>query len=73
MVATAEEREWPEFRAFKLGDHELMQLPMEWKGEFPPKPGEWKGRVFSPDNDELRARIKDLEKRLPGLEKRLQK
>jgi predicted metalloprotease with PDZ domain len=64
MVAAVEEREWPEFRAFKLGDLER---------ELPAMPKEWKGKLFAPDNDELRARIKELEKRLLELEKRLQK
>ena len=64
MVAAVEEREWPEFRAFKLGDLER---------ELPAMPKEWRGKLFTPDNDELRARIKELEKRLLELEKRLQK
>jgi predicted metalloprotease with PDZ domain len=64
MMATLDEREWPEFRAFKLGNLER---------ELPPMPKEWRGKLFGPDNDELRARIKDLEKRLLELEKRLPK
>jgi len=64
MMATVDEREWPDFRAFKLGNLER---------ELPPMPKEWRGKLFGPDNDELRARIKDLEKRLQELEKRLQK
>ena len=64
MMATLDERELPEFRAFKLGD---------LKRELPPMPKEWRGKLIAPDNDELRARIKELEKRLLELEKRLQK
>ena len=66
LVATAEEREMPEFRAFN------------WKGldhimPFPPD-GEWHGRLLAPaENEELRTRIRTLEKRLQELEKRLQK
>jgi C-terminal processing protease CtpA/Prc len=62
IVATAEEREGPEIRAFKLGEIE--------KGLFPKS--EWRGMLMAPENDELRTRIRDLEKRLQELEKRLQ-
>ena len=65
LVATAEEREMPEFRAFNLKDLENFTIP----------PGaEWHQRVFPSGGDEdLRARIRTLEKRLQELEKRLQK
>jgi len=65
LVATAEEREMPEFRAFNFKglDHIL-----------PPPDGEWHKRLLpSSEDDELRAQIRALEKRLQELEKRLQK
>ena len=65
LVATAEEREMPEFRAFNFKglDHIL-----------PPPNGEWHQRLLpSAENDELRSQIRALEKRLQELEKRLQK
>jgi len=59
LVATAEERELPEFRAFNL---------KELEG------GVWKRHVLaSPEDEDLRAQIRALEKRLQELEKRLQK
>jgi membrane-associated protease RseP (regulator of RpoE activity) len=67
VVATAEERDLPEqFHAFKLPTMENM------KGTMLP-PGEWKAFVNSPDTDEMRARIRELETRLQELEKKLQK
>jgi predicted metalloprotease with PDZ domain len=65
LVATAEEREGPEFPRFHLKELEHM-LP-------PPPNGEWHQRIIAPENEELRARIRDLEKRLQDLEKRIQK
>jgi predicted metalloprotease with PDZ domain len=66
LTATAEEREGPEFPRFHLKELEHM-LP-------PPPNGEWHQRILPPaENEELRARIRDLEKRLQDLEKRLQK
>jgi membrane-associated protease RseP (regulator of RpoE activity) len=65
LVATAEEREMPEFRAFNFKglDHML-----------PPPDGEWHKRLLpSTENEELRSQIRALEKRLQELEKRLQK
>ncbi|MDQ6800724.1 MAG: PDZ domain-containing protein [Acidobacteriota bacterium] len=65
LVATAEEREMPEFRAFNFKglDHIL-----------PPLDGEWHKRLLpSTENEELRSQIRALEKRLQELEKRLQK
>jgi C-terminal processing protease CtpA/Prc len=66
LVATAEEREMPEIRAFNL---------KELGPDFPAMPqGVWKQRMIGPgDNEELRKQIRDLEKRLQDLEKRLQK
>lgn len=65
LVATAEEREMPEIRAFNFKglDHIL-----------PPPDGEWHKRLLpSNENEELRSQIRALEKRLQELEKRLQK
>jgi len=64
VVATAEERDVREFRkTFTLDD-------MPFRGMDGP---EWKALTFpSPDDDELRARIKALEQRLADLEKKLQ-
>jgi len=65
LVATAEEREMPELRAFNFKglDHIL-----------PPPDGEWHKRLLpSTENEELRSQIRALEKRLQELEKRLQK
>lgn len=62
LMATAEERDAPELRWFKLGDLERGLPPFEWHG-----------KLLAPDNDELRGRIRELEKRLQELEKRLQK
>jgi predicted metalloprotease with PDZ domain len=66
IVATAEERDGSEFPRFHL---------KELEGMFPPAPnGEWHQRLMpSAENDELRAQIRALEKRLQELEKRLQK
>jgi membrane-associated protease RseP (regulator of RpoE activity) len=65
LVVTAEEREMREFRrTFTLDDmsHQLGQLDGS----------EWRALVASPDTEELRARIRDLEQRLQELEKKLQ-
>jgi predicted metalloprotease with PDZ domain len=65
LVAIAEERETPEVRAFSLKDLDHM---------LPPPNGEWHQRLLpSTENEELRAQIRSLEKRLQELEKRLQK
>jgi predicted metalloprotease with PDZ domain len=66
LVATAEERESPEFPRFHWKELEHM---------LPPAPnGEWHQRLLpSTENEELRAQIRSLEKRLQELEKRLQK
>ena len=66
LVATAEEREMPEFRAFNFkGLEHMMPLPPD---------GEWHKRLLpSSEDEELRAKIRALEKRLQELEKRLQK
>ena len=66
LVATAEEREMPEFRAFNFkGLDHMMPLPPD---------GEWHTRLLAPaENEELRTRIRTLEKRLQELERRLQK
>jgi len=66
LVATAEEREMPEFRAFNFkGLDHIMPLPPN---------GEWHKRLLpSNENEELRSQIRALEKRLQELEKRLQK
>jgi membrane-associated protease RseP (regulator of RpoE activity) len=66
LVATAEEREMPEFRAFNYkGLDHIMPLPPD---------GEWHKRLLpSTENEELRSQIRALEKRLQELEKRLQK
>ncbi len=65
LVATAEEREMPEMRAFNFKGLEHM---------LPPPDGEWHKRLLpSAENDELRSQIRALEKRLQELEKRLQK
>jgi membrane-associated protease RseP (regulator of RpoE activity) len=67
IVATAEERDLSDrIREFKLPMLENM------KGTVLPR-GEWKAFVNSPDTDELRARIRELENRLQDLEKKLQK
>jgi membrane-associated protease RseP (regulator of RpoE activity) len=67
IVATAEERDLSDrFREFKLPTMENM------KGTVLPR-GEWKAFVNSPDTDDLRARIRELENRLQDLEKKLQK
>ena len=63
LVATAEEREMPEVRAFNLKELESGMPNGVWK----------KHLLESPDNEELRAQIRALEKRLQELEKRLQK
>jgi len=66
IVATAEEREMPEIRrAFAL-DKLGRELDMPLMGP------EWRARVATPDTEELRARIRDLETRLQELEKKLQ-
>ena len=65
IVATAEEREGPQIRSFKLGELERELGPMLPKSE-------WHGKLMAPDNEELHVRIRDLEKRLQELEKRLQ-
>jgi membrane-associated protease RseP (regulator of RpoE activity) len=69
IVATAEERDLPQrMRAFDLGDLEHgdgIRIPMP--------PGEWRAKIAAPDNEELRARIKELETRLQELERKLQK
>lgn len=65
VVVTAEERDLREFRrTFTLGDmeHQIGRLDG----------GEWRALVASPDTEELRARIRDLEQRLQELEKKLQ-
>lgn len=66
LVATAEEREMPEFRAFNFkGLDHIMPFPPD---------GEWHKRLLpSIENEELRSQIRALEKRLQELEKRLQK
>ena len=66
LVATAEEREMPEFRAFNFkGLDHIMPLPPD---------GEWHKRLLpSTENEELRSQIRALERRLQELEKRLQK
>ncbi|HYS55877.1 MAG TPA: PDZ domain-containing protein [Thermoanaerobaculia bacterium] len=64
VVATAEAREMPEFR------FNLKELPPG----FPLGEGVWKKHLLeSPENEDLRAQIRALEKRLQELEKRLQK
>lgn len=65
LVVTAEERDMREFRrSFTLDDMQskLGQLDK----------GEWRALVATPDTEELRARIRDLETRLQKLEKKLQ-
>ena len=65
LVATAEEREMPEFKYFNL-----KELPPG----LPLTEGVWKRHLLgSPENEDLRAQIRALEKRLQELEKRLQK
>lgn len=67
IVATAEERDLSDrVRQFKLPMLEGV------KGTLLPR-GEWKAFVNSPDTDELRAHIRELENRLQELEKKLQK
>jgi membrane-associated protease RseP (regulator of RpoE activity) len=67
VLATAEERDLPDqFHEFKLPMLENM------KGTVLPR-GEWKAFVNSPDTDEMRSRIRELETRLQELEKKLQK
>jgi len=64
LVATAEEREVREFRkTFTLDDmqHQLGALDG----------AEWKALVATPDTEDLRAKIRDLEQRLAELEKKL--
>jgi membrane-associated protease RseP (regulator of RpoE activity) len=65
VMATAEERDVREIRrAFSLGEmeHELGRLDGK----------EWKALIATPDSEDLRARIRDLENRLQALEKKLQ-
>lgn len=65
MVATAEERDVREFRrAFSLGDMENHLKEMD--------SAEWRALVATPQTDDLRARIRELEIRLQELEKKLQ-
>jgi C-terminal processing protease CtpA/Prc len=65
VVATAEERDVREFRkTFTLDDMQEQLRGMDGP--------EWKALVATPDNEELRARIKALEQRLAELEKKLQ-
>jgi C-terminal processing protease CtpA/Prc len=64
VVATAEERDVREFRkTFTLDDmqHQLGALDG----------AEWKALVATPDTEDLRAKIRDLEQRLAELEKKL--
>ncbi len=65
IVVTAEEREMPEIRRFKLGQLERELGPLTAP--------EWRARLAAPETEELRTRIRDLEKRLQELEKKLQK
>jgi membrane-associated protease RseP (regulator of RpoE activity) len=65
LVITAEERDLREFRrTFTLGDMEQQLGRLDG--------GEWRALIASPDTEELRARIRDLEMRLQELEKKLQ-
>lgn len=65
LMATAEERELPEFRAFNFKGLDHIMPPLD---------GEWHKRLLpSTENEELRSQIRALEKRLQELEKRLQK
>ncbi len=52
----------------------IFKLPLIQRGEgtLIPRDG-WRAYVQSPDSDELRARIRELENRLQDLEKKLQK
>jgi membrane-associated protease RseP (regulator of RpoE activity) len=69
LMATAEERDTPEFRAFNLKG--LDKGMIERVFPFPDK--EWHGALIAPENQELRSRIRELERRLQELEKRLPK
>ena len=60
IVATAEERQMPAVRTL-----DLKGLPLRGAD------GDWKAFTFSPNSEELRAKIKELETRLQDLEKRL--
>ena len=65
VVATAEERDTREFRrTFTLDDMQDKLRALDG--------AEWRALAVTPDNDELRARIKVLEQRLAELEKKLQ-
>lgn len=65
LTITAEERDMRAFRkTFTLNDmgHELERIDGH----------EWRALMATPDNEDLRAQIRDLEKRLQDLEKKLQ-
>jgi len=65
LVVVPEQREVREFeRSFSLSDMQNRLGALDG--------AEWKALVATPDNDDLRARIRDLEKRLADLEKKMQ-
>jgi membrane-associated protease RseP (regulator of RpoE activity) len=74
LVATAEERESSgllgalDLSDLHLGDLQLGDLPHNL-GALGPG---WRARIASPEDEELRSRIHDLETRLQELEKKLQ-
>ena len=65
MMAIAEEREMPDVRVFALPGFDKKLIK-------PLPNGEWKQFMVTPEDEALQTRIRELEKRLENLKKRLQ-